>query len=122
MITEKDYWEGNMTPEEFEENLPKYGYEYTPLSREKGEPIPEQVEYANKVRKKLGENPPMDNHQVYGGMGRLSEELSTRKSFIIGGAQIPVGVDIQSNKKEILKAIQFYGRCDYTNYLKKLIS
>ena len=24
-------------------------------------------------------------------------------------------------KKEILKAIQFYGRCDYTNYLKKLI-
>jgi len=25
-------------------------------------------------------------------------------------------------KKEILEAIQFYGRCDYTNYLKKLIS
>ena len=25
-------------------------------------------------------------------------------------------------KKEILKAIHFYGRCDYTNYLKKLIS
>tara|TARA_B100000886_G_scaffold336439_1_gene295219 strand:+ start:927 stop:1796 length:870 start_codon:yes stop_codon:yes gene_type:complete len=26
------------------------------------------------------------------------------------------------NKKEILDAIQFYGRCDYSNYLKKLIS
>ena len=25
-------------------------------------------------------------------------------------------------KKEILAAIQFYGKCDYTNYLKKLIS
>ena len=25
-------------------------------------------------------------------------------------------------KKEILNAIQFYGKCDYTNYLKKLIS
>ena len=25
-------------------------------------------------------------------------------------------------KKDILKAIQFYGKCDYTNYLKKLIS
>ena len=25
-------------------------------------------------------------------------------------------------KKEILDAIQFYGKCDYTNYLKKLIS
>tara|TARA_X000000950_G_scaffold169884_1_gene207129 strand:- start:1274 stop:2143 length:870 start_codon:yes stop_codon:yes gene_type:complete len=25
-------------------------------------------------------------------------------------------------KKEVLEAIQFYGRCDYTNYLKKLIS
>ena len=25
-------------------------------------------------------------------------------------------------KKEILTAIQFYGKCDYTNYLKKLIS
>ncbi len=25
-------------------------------------------------------------------------------------------------KKEILDAIQFYGRCDYTNYIKKLIS
>jgi len=108
MITEKDYWEGNMTPEEFEENLPKYGYEYTPITnREKGEPIPEQVEYANKVKEKVGEEPPMDNHQVYGGMGRLSEELSTEKSFIVGGAQIPVGVDIQINKKEIFKAIDW---------------
>ena len=25
-------------------------------------------------------------------------------------------------KKEILDAIHFYGRCDYTNYIKKLIS
>ena len=25
-------------------------------------------------------------------------------------------------KKEILDAIQFYGKCDYTNYIKKLIS
>ena len=25
-------------------------------------------------------------------------------------------------KKNILEAIQFYGKCDYTNYLKKLIS
>ena len=24
--------------------------------------------------------------------------------------------------KEILDAIQFYGKCDYSNYLKKLIS
>ena len=26
------------------------------------------------------------------------------------------------NKKEILNAIQFYGKCDYSNYLKKLVS
>ena len=25
-------------------------------------------------------------------------------------------------RKEIIDAIQFYGKCDYTNYLKKLIS
>ena len=25
-------------------------------------------------------------------------------------------------KKEVLNAIQFYGKCDYSNYLKKLIS
>ena len=25
-------------------------------------------------------------------------------------------------KKEILDAIHFYGKCDYTNYIKKLIS
>ena len=49
MVTEKDYWEGNMTQEEFEENLPKYGYEYTPLSP-KGDSIPKQVEYKEKVK------------------------------------------------------------------------
>ena len=55
--TEKDYWEGNMTQEEFEENLPKYGYEYTPTS---------------------------------------SEDSVVIK---VAGAQIPCGINIDSNKK-----------------------
>ena len=28
--SEKDYWEGNIPDELFEEDLQKYGYEYTP--------------------------------------------------------------------------------------------
>ena len=30
--SEKDYWEGRVPNDKFEEYLKKYGYEYTPLS------------------------------------------------------------------------------------------
>ena len=33
--SEKDYWEGNVTHEKFDEYLKKYGYEYTPTDYNK---------------------------------------------------------------------------------------
>ena len=33
--SEKEYWEGRVPDEEFEEYLNKYGYEYTPTSYNK---------------------------------------------------------------------------------------
>ena len=37
--TEKEYWEGKVPDEEFEEYLQKYGYDYTPTDYNK---IPER--------------------------------------------------------------------------------
>ena len=33
--TEKDYWEGKVPDDKFEEYLKKYGYEYTPVDYDK---------------------------------------------------------------------------------------
>ena len=33
-VSEKDYWEGNFSDEEFPDALKRYGYEYTPLSQD----------------------------------------------------------------------------------------
>ena len=128
MVNEKDYWEGNVTPEEFEEGLEKYGYEYTP-SVSKSEPkiaplggcynykklaeegliddaIPEQKEYAKKVKEVVGEDP-LYNQQTWKGFGVAADTQETREVYKMAGAQIPVGTNIQVNKKEIFKAIDW---------------
>ena len=106
MITEKDYWEGNMTDKEFDENLPKYGYEYTPLSP-KGDSIPKQVEYQKKVRETSPDENPKGEPQTWQGFGYLADTAPTDSIIKMAGAQIPCGTNIQANKREIFKAIDW---------------
>ena len=47
--------------------------------------------------------------------------IENRQGFKIGCLEEIAFNNNWIGKKEILSAIQFYGKCDYTNYLKKLI-
>ena len=47
--------------------------------------------------------------------------IENRQGFKIGCLEEIAFNNKWIGKKEILNAIQFYGKCDYTNYLKKLI-
>ena len=47
--------------------------------------------------------------------------IENRQGFKIGCLEEIAFNNNWIGKKEILSAIQFYGKCDYSNYLKKLI-
>lgn len=112
---ESDYWAGkNMTEEEFEKGMETYGLEYTP--------VPENLEQsAGPGRMKLipedhpdvggieiNDSQPMP---VWSGHQPLAEEAEEHgvemEVFKMAGAQIPCGINIQANKKEIFKAIDW---------------
>ena len=61
-------------------------------------------------------------HESLISAGEFVKTIEERQGLKIGCLEEIAFNNNWIGKKEILAAIQFYGKCDYTNYLKKLIS